>query len=178
MNVFIQPSSKTLPSKKVPPVAMTHDDESSCLSQKLKKNTFPVSYQSISSDTTCGERADVEDDGMLIYPQVTKNTNGRRILIVVTVVLSIIMLSSILLPSITTSHPKVDPFLTGFVGPLSLSMIHRDATTSYYEVLDNSYDVIDGKPVKRVLVTSIRLFRSLSLFPSVVHVVSLPSSHT
>ena len=156
---------------------MTHD-ESSCLSQKLKKNTFPVSYQSISSDTTCGERTDVEDDGMLIYPQVSKNTNGRRVLIVITVVLSIIMLSSILLPSFTTSHPKVDPFLTGFVGPLSLSMIHRDATTSYYEVLDNSYDVIDGKPVKRVLVTSIRLFRSLSLFPSVVHVVSLPSSHT
>ena len=152
MNAFIDPSKTLTSEKNDRPVAMTYE-ESSGLTEKRTKNVFPVSYQSISGDTTCAERMD-EDDGMLIYHQTTDNTSGRRVcILLLTVVMSIIMLSSVLLPLFTYSRPKLDPLVTGFVGPLSLSMVHRDATTSYYEVLDNSYDVINGQPVKRVLVT-------------------------
>ena len=142
MHVFVDSSSKASPPKKDVPMTC----ESSRLSQI---NTFPVSYQSI--NTTCAE----ENDGVLIHQPTTDNTCGRRrYMLLLTVVMSILVLSSALLPLFTASPPKLDPLLTGFVSaPLALSMVHRDATTSYYEVLDNSYDVINGHPVKRVLVT-------------------------
>ena len=123
--------------------------ESARLSQK---NGFPVSYQSI--NTTSAEHVE-EDDGLALHQQTIDKTNGRRVyILLLTVIMSLLTLSSVLLPLFNASHPKLDPLMTGFVtGPLSLSMVHRDSTTSYYEVLDNSYDVINGHPVKRVLVT-------------------------
>ena len=142
-------------------------------SARLSQNKgFPVSYQSI--NTASAEHVE-EDDGLPLHPQTTDKTNGRRVYILLfTVIMSLLTLSSVLLPLFNASHPKLDPLMTGFVtGPLSLSMVHRDSTTSYYEVLDNSYDVINGHPVKRVLVT-----HSLSLAGSFTtlhasHIMSL-----
>lgn len=131
-----------------------------------RRNSFPMalSYESPSTDKEEGglgsdeatkggygygsvERADTT-----IRQMNMRDLSSRfpqKVLIIVTGLLSALILSSVVRSLVTSRPGNLDPRVVN--GPLSMSFVHRDEKESYYEVLDDSYEVIDGKPIRRVL---------------------------